>query len=71
MPRDAVLLFLAEDRPAGHIETGELWQRAVVEVDCEPADLAEGISGNDRQVRDARQMIEVQTFEERSEICFG
>jgi hypothetical protein len=64
MPCDPVRALAAEDGPARDVQAGEVRQRPVVEVDGAPADVAQGFGRHDGQVRDARQMVEVERLQD-------
>ena len=68
VPGDAVGRFTGEDRPRGHVEPGVAGQRAVVEVDPHLGLLEHGV-GQDPQVGDAQQDVELVRFEGDREVA--
>ena len=67
VPRDAVRRLAAEDRPARDVEPRVAGQGPVVEVDGEAAHQAQRLGRDHREVRDAREVVEVEAPQDGGE----
>jgi hypothetical protein len=68
VPGDAVLALVAQDGPAGDIEASQARQRAVVEIQCEATDFPQCRRRDQRQVRDAGEVVDLQLAQQRRKV---